>query len=115
MKEFMLIFRHIPNPAYQPSPEEMQEGLKHWQTWIGNIAGQGKFIGTNELSEEGKTFNKQGVISDGPYAEVKEIVGGYFLLKAESLDEAIELSQGCPILEYGGSVEVRTIVQRDYE
>jgi len=111
MKEFMMIFRHTPIPNFQMSSEQMQESIKQWQDWIGGIAAQGKFIGTNQLGFEGKTLKPNNVITDGPYAEVKEIVGGYVLIKANSLDDAMSLAEGCPILFIGGHVEVREIMK----
>lgn len=113
MQDFMMLFRHEPDPSYNPSPEEMQAGIKQWQDWIGSIAGQGKFISTNQLSYEGKSVKAGKVITDGPYAEVKEVIGGYILVKAESLDEAVEMSHGCPIFHMGGHVEVRKIMALD--
>ena len=110
MNEFMMIFRHVPNPEYQPSQDELQATIKKWQDWIGGIAAQGKFSSTNQLGYEGKTVKPGGVVTDGPYAELKEIVGGYLIVKAESLDDAIEMAGGCPILEVGGHVEVRNIM-----
>ena len=107
----MMIFRHTPNPAMQLSPEQMQDNIKQWQDWIGGIAAQGKFVSTNRLGFEGKTLKPNNIITDGPYAEVKEILGGYVIVKANSLDEAILLAQGCPILFIGGHVEVRNILQ----
>jgi hypothetical protein len=110
MKEFMMIFRMAPMGNFQPTPEQMQESIKQWQDWIGGIAAQGKFVSTNQLGFSGKTLKPNGVVTDGPYAEVKEIVGGYIIVKANSLEEAIELAKGCPILYVGGHVEVRDIM-----
>ena len=110
MTEFMMIFRNEYNPSFKPSPEQMQASIKQWQDWIGGIAAQGKFLSTNRLGFEGKTLKPNHVISDGPYAEVKEIVGGYILVKANHIDEAMKLAEGCPILEIGGHVEVRNVM-----
>jgi hypothetical protein len=110
MKEFMLIFRMTPSVDFKPTPEQMQEGIKHWQDWIGGIAAQGKFSSTNQLGFTGKTLKADGVITDGPYAEVKEIVGGYIIVKATDIDDAINLAKGCPILHVGGHVEAREIM-----
>ncbi|MEO0897930.1 MAG: YciI family protein [Bacteroidota bacterium] len=109
MNEFMMIFRHVPVADYVPSPEAIQESIKTWQDWIGGIAAQGKFVSTNQLSDVGKTVMPDKVVTDGPYAEIKEIVGGYMIVKAEQMDEAIEMAKGCPIFSYGGHVEVRLI------
>ena len=111
MKEFMMIFRHTPDPSNPPSPEEIQASIKLWQDWIGGIAAQGKFVSTNQLGFEGKTLNANHVVTDGPYAAVKEIVGGYMIVKSASLDEAVEIAKACPILTVGGNVEVRNIME----
>ena len=105
----MMIFRNEKND-YQPSPEEMKVMIQKWQDWIGGIAAQGKFVATNALGFQGKTVHSSGTITDGPYAELKEIVGGYIIVKADSLDEAIKLSDGCPTLSTGGKVEVRDVM-----
>ncbi len=111
MTEFMMIFRNDYNPAFSPSPEQMQASIKQWQDWIGGIAAQGKFVSTNRLGFEGKTLKPNNVITDGPYVEVKEMVGGYIVVKANDLNEAIQLAHGCPILHIGGHVEVRNVVK----
>ncbi|MFK7936323.1 MAG: YciI family protein [Saprospiraceae bacterium] len=111
MQEFMMLFRHTPQGEYQPSPEELQASIKMWQDWIGSIAAQGKFSSTNQLGFTGKTLNADGLVTDGPYAEVKEIIGGYIIVKATDLDDALEMAKGCPILQMGGNVEVRNIME----
>ncbi len=112
MNEFMMIFRHAPSME-QPSPEQIQASIKLWQDWIGGIAAQGKFVTTNQLGYSGKTVKVGDVITDGPYAEVKEIVGGYLIARANSIEEAVEMAKGCPILTVGGHVEVRDIMVID--
>lgn len=114
MNEFMMIFRHVPNPAYQPSPQDLEAEIKKWQDWIGGIAAQGKFGSTNQLTYEGKTVAPDGMITDGPYAEVKEVVGGYVFVKAESLEEAVAMTAGCPMFDHGGTVEVRKIMPAEF-
>lgn len=110
MTEFMMIFRTEKMDNSGQTPEEMQAIMQVWQDWIGGIAAQGKFVGTNGLNTDGKTITSEGVVTDGPYAELKEIVGGYIIVKAENLDEAVALSDGCPILDIPtGKVEVRGI------
>jgi len=109
MKEFMMIFRSE-DSTERPTPEQMQAQVKVWQDWIGGIATQGKFVATNALGTQGKVVRANNVITDGPYMEVKEMVGGYIMVKAENIDEAIKLSEGCPTLSYGGSVEVRDVM-----
>jgi hypothetical protein len=111
MREFMMIFRMASMENFQPAPEQMQESIKQWQDWIGSIAAQGKFVSANQLGFTGKTLKSNGVITDGPYAEVKEIIGGYIIVKANDMDGAIKLAHGCPVFHVGGHVEVRDIMQ----
>lgn len=104
----MMLFRHIPSPDYVPTQEEIAAEIKKWQDWIGGIAAQGKFERTDRLGTIGKVVKPGGLITDGPYAEVKEIIGGHIIIKASSLDEAVEIAQGCPVLGHPtGHVEVR--------
>ncbi len=110
MNQFMMIFRNEKNSNPPPSPEEMQAIIKQWQDWIGGIAAQGKFVATDALGFQGKTIDSKGVITDGPYAELKEIVGGYIIVKSDNIDEAIKLTEGCPTLASGGKVEVRDVM-----
>jgi len=107
----MMIFRMDKSNVKEQSPKEMQESISHWQNWIGGIAAQEKFISTNQLGFEAKVLNSDSSITDGPFAEIKEIVGGYIIVKANSLDEAVEMANGCPILFIGGTVEVRDVMQ----
>lgn len=111
MTEFMMIFRSPYTPDNKPTPEQLQASIKQWQDWIGGIAAQGKFVGTNRLTSEGsKILKPNQVVTDGPFAEVKEIVGGYLIVKATSMNEALEMAKGCPIFSIGGNVEVRAVI-----
>jgi len=111
MKDFMMLFHSEPNPEFNPSPEQIQAELKAWQDWMGAIGAQGKLKNPGEaLGFEGKTMHSDGAITDGPYAALKEIVGGFIIVSAESIDEAIQLGKGCPALNHGGKVEVRDIM-----
>ncbi len=112
MKEFLLIFRRESStPQTQLSPEQLQAMMKPWQDWMGSIAAQNKLVDQgNRLEHEGKVVKPNNIITNGPYVEIKEAVGGYTIIKANSLEEATEISKGCPILNVGGSVEVRAIL-----
>jgi hypothetical protein len=112
MNEFLLIFRRDYKTAgTQPSPEQLQKMMNEWQNWMGNIAAQNKLSNSgNRLSDEGKVVRPGSLVTDGPYVEIKEAIGGYIIIRAESLDEAAEISKGCPILKVGGNVEIRTII-----
>jgi hypothetical protein len=93
------------------SPEEMQQVMDHWMAWFKRLTDQGKAVAGHPLEREGKIVSgKDGrVISDGPFAESKETIGGYFLLEVQSFDEAVAIAQGCPGLSYGIRVEVRPV------
>ena len=113
MKEFMMLFRSEESNDVQPSPEQMQAMVKVWNDWIGGIAAQGKFVGTNALGFDGRILHADKTVTDGPYAELKEIVGGYIIVKADNIDDALSLAHGCPVLANGGKVEVRDIMVFD--
>lgn len=112
----MMIFRNEKNEgAEMPSSEQMQAAMKQWQKWIGGIAAQGKCSGTNRLLPEGKTIKPNKVITDGPYVELREMIGGYLIVKANTLDEAVEMAKSCPNLLYGGNVEIRSVMSIEYD
>ncbi|PZF72773.1 YciI family protein [Taibaiella soli] len=110
MKEFLLVFKADYN-AMPKTPEEMQANTQNWMNWIGGIAAQNKLSDRgNRLDRAGTVVKKgDGIISDGPYTEIKESIMGYTLIKSDSLDEATEIAKGCPIFNFGGEVEVREI------
>jgi len=110
MTEFLLIFRSTPPTGDAvPSPEQLKEISKPWMDWIGGIAAQDKLSNRgNRLTFGGATV-KPGAVTDGPYAEIKEIILGYTIVKADTLGEAVELAKACPVLAVGGNVEVRAI------
>jgi hypothetical protein len=112
MNEFLLIFRRdFKTTDAQPSPEKLQNIMKEWQNWMGGIAAQNKLVNSgNRLSDDGKVVKPGAVVTNGPYVEIKEAIGGYIIISAESMEEAAEISKGCPILTIGGNVEVRTII-----
>ena len=112
MNEFLLVFRrNAVSAEEQLSPEQMQGMMKHWQDWIGGIAAQNKLVSPgNRLGGEGRVLKSDTIITNGPYVEIKEAIGGYIIIKADSLDEATELSKGCPIFAANGNVEVRPII-----
>jgi len=110
-----MVFRRDVETSEDPlSPEQLQAIMKPWQDWMGSIAAQNKLVSSgNRLAPEGRVVKPDNVITNGPYVEIKEAVGGYIILKADSLEEAAELSKDCPILRVGGSVEIRQIVPMD--
>lgn len=110
MKEFALLFRQPSFDYSNTSKEEMQTLAKKWNNWAENIKAQGKFVSDGaRLSMEGKVLKPGGVITDGPFVEIRERLGSFIIVKAESLEDATTLAHGCPVLEQNGSVEIRPI------
>lgn len=96
------------------SPEDMQKHMQSWQSWMKGLAETGTLQDGLPLSLEGKVVRNSGeVVTDGPYAEGKEIVGGYIIVNADDEDKAVEISKSCPVFEYGGLLEVRKILSMD--
>jgi hypothetical protein len=93
------------------SPEQMQQVADNWMAWFNRLKDEGTAIAGNPLEPQGKIVaGKNGrVVSDGPFAESKETIGGYFLLKVNTLDDAVVIAQQCPGLPYGIRVEVRPV------
>lgn len=111
MKEFVLLFRQADTTNSQSTPDEYQTIMKKWEDWIGGIAAQGKLGGMcSRLSAEGKVLKLGGVITDGPFVEIREALGGFIVVKAENLDEATTLAHGCPAVDCNGSVEIRPYI-----
>lgn len=95
------------------SPEQMQQQLQKWSAWFKDLGAHGnlKEIG-HPLEGACMVVNgSQKLVTDGPYAEAKDVIGGFSIVEARDLAHAVELSKGCPILEAGGSVEVRPVMQ----
>ncbi|MGN7824281.1 transcription initiation protein [Chitinophaga varians] len=110
MKNFLFLYRADTTQAAQRSPEEMQANTKKWMDWIGGIAAQNKLADRgNRLEQTGKVIRPNNVVTDGPFTEIKETLGGYTVIQANSIEEAAELAKGCPILAVGGNVEIREI------
>lgn len=108
-KEFMLLFRFEPSNDYQPTETEMNEMHQQWGAFIGNIAIQEKLVSTHQLGFEGVQISSDLYISEGIHIANKQTLGGNIIVKAASMSEAVEMAKGCPIIQMGGSVEVRNI------
>jgi len=114
MEEFILIFRHEDGSKIA-SPEQMQIWMKQTMDWIGGIAAQNKFSGGNGLPfDDSRVVRHNYIVTNGPFGEIKETIGGYIIVKADSIDEAVEFAKGSPVLQgEGNTVEVRKIAKRD--
>jgi hypothetical protein len=112
MEKFMYLFRGGMDNTQ--SPETMQAHMQKWQVWMEKLAKNGSMIGGDPLQRTGKQVSgKKMVVTDGPFVESKEIVGGYIVVMAKDLDEAVEISKGCPIFEADGKLEVRPVQKMD--
>lgn len=106
MKKYLYVFRGGDAGYENQSPEQMQAHMQRWGEWMAKVKAEGY-----PLQQDGKVVGPGGkIVTDGPFTEGKEIVGGYVHLDAESLDHAVELSKDCPIFEFGGTTEVREII-----
>lgn len=114
MEEFILIFRHEDGQKVA-SPEQIQIWMKQTMDWIGGIAAQNKFSEGNGLPfEDARVVRHNNIVTNGPFGEIKETIGGYIIVKADSVDEAVEFAKGCPVLQgEGNTVEVRKVAKGD--
>lgn len=108
MAKFMFIYRG--GEENNMTPEEMQQHMQKWGAWIGEALQKGWMTDPGDaLTLEGRLVSAKKVVTDGPFVESKEIIGGYSVVEAASIDAAAELAKGCPGLQAGGKVEVRTL------
>lgn len=109
----MLIFRNT-DWHRGLSPEEMQKVAGDWMAWFKRLSDQGTAVAGNPLEPSGRIVSGKGgrVVADGPFAESKEAIGGYFMLDVAGIDEAIAIAQECPGLPYGAKVEVRPVMEQ---
>jgi hypothetical protein len=110
--DYMLLFRGT-NWDKDLSPEQIQKVVSDWYVWFERLKEEGRCLGGHPLQNAGKMVSgKQGrQVADGPFAESKEAIGGYFYLQVADEAEAIAIAQQCPGLEYGSVVEVRPVAE----
>ena len=108
MPSYLYIFRGGKNPTF--TPDQIQAHLAKWGAWVGHLAKSGNHNGGDPLEDAGRVLSGTNkTVTDGPYGETKDLVGGYLLVTAPNLDGATELARGCPIFEAGGSLEIREL------
>jgi len=113
MSEFLYLYRGGDRPT---SPEAMQKQMQKWTAWLKELGEKGHLKNPGQpLEATGKVVKgkQEKTVTDGPYAEAKDIVGGYTLIEAKDVADAVKLSSGCPILAIGGLVEIRPIMKID--
>lgn len=110
MEEYALIFRHEDGTKIA-SPEQIQIWMKQTMDWINGIAAQNKFVsGTGLPFDEARIVHHNNTVTNGPFGDIKETIGGFIIVKAESVEEAVEFAKGSPVLQgEGNTVEVRKV------
>jgi hypothetical protein len=113
VSEFTYLYRGGMQPG--ASPEQMQQMMQKWVNWMKDLGQKGHLKDQGHpLERTGKVVKgREKTVIDGPYAETKDVIGGYTLIEAKDLAQAVDLSKGCPIFEVGGSVEVRPVMKFD--
>jgi hypothetical protein len=110
MNDYLFLYRGGQRPT--GSPEQMQNSMQKWMAWMKELGDKGhiKDMG-HPLEQSGKVVKAHKTITDGPFAEAKDLIGGYTLVQAKDIAQAAELTSGCPIFDVGGLVEVRPIMK----
>ena len=112
MPDYLLILRDHEERWEKFSPQELQGVIDSFMAWNRSLEAEEQFVGAGKLTaDRGVTVRSRAgsVVIDGPYAEAKEAIAGYYQIRADTLDDATEAAKRCPIITYGGSVEVRLI------
>lgn len=113
MAQYLLLLHESPSGLSRVSREEMGAIVAKYRAWGERLAAEGKLVSSHKLRDEGGRHlvleGGRALVTDGPFAEAKEVLGGYFVVQASSYDEAVELAKSCPHLEYQGRIEVREI------
>ena len=116
MADFLRLYRGTEPVNAALSPQQKQDYLRHFQDWIISLTKAGKISSCAPLAQGGRTLaGPRSLITEGPYAEAKDLVGGYTVISAENLDEATEIARGCPFLVVGGTVEIRPVPSEEAE
>ncbi|MGH8090146.1 MAG: YciI family protein [Rudaea sp.] len=115
MSEYVLLYRNTSEAHHEAmgSPERAQVSMSKWRAWMNEMTDKGLLKNVGQpLERVGRVVSgKKKTITDGPYAEVKDVIGGFSIVEARDLDHAAQIASGCPVLEGGGSVEVRPVLQ----
>ena|SRR5690348_16355173 len=112
MDEYAIIMRHQDGSKIA-SPEQMQIWMKQTMDWVNSISAKNKFVsGTGLLFDDAKVVAHNNVVTNGPFGDIKETIGGFMIVKADSVEEAVEFAKGSPVLQgEGNTVEVRKIAK----
>lgn len=111
MKKFMLLFMGTSYEELGLSPEEMQAQMGKWFAWQSKMEADGVHLGGQALQPEvRRVVGKERIVTDVAATEVKELIGGYYLIQVKDEAAALEVAQGYPDYDYGGTVEIREVM-----
>ena len=115
MRNFLYLFRGGREDFYKLTDQEKQAHMELWQQWLNGLKEQGRFVEGLPLSPEGRVVHKKGeLVTNGPYAEGAEVIGGYMILTAQDINEAQVVAKGNPHFIFGdGTMEVREIISEE--
>ena len=109
MEKYMFLFRG--GDTSHLSAQQQEAHMGKWMAWVDKLSKQGKYIAGEPLLPGGKTISGlKKTVTDGPFAESKEVIGGFFIIEAKDYDEAVAIAKECPIIKYGAIVEVRMAI-----
>jgi len=113
MPDYLLLLHERPSDFSGLSNEQIEAVISEYMAWSKKLGAEGKLVGGQKLRDEGgrhlSGYNGDFRVTDGPFAEAKEVIGGFFSITAADYDEAVEISKECPHLKYGGRIELREI------
>jgi hypothetical protein len=117
MTQFALLYRSTPEAHHEAlgTPERLRQSRTKWSAWIEEMKGKGQLVNVGmPLERTGKVVGgRSRAVTDGPYSETKEVLGGFSIIEAKDIADAARIASGCPVLERGGSVEVRPVLALD--
>lgn len=111
-KKFLFVYRGSQAEAasFKPSPEQMQALMASWGAWIGKFMQTGQMVDPGDaLQMSGKVLRANGVVTDGPFVEAKELLGGYSVIKVDTYEQAVAIAKECPAHRDGNSIEIREL------
>src|SRR5262245_42604592 len=117
MGQYLYLYRRTEAAAQENmgTPERAQQSMQRWMKWMAELDSKGHLKDRGQpLETAGKIVRGPNAVVDGPFTEAKDLIGGYTIVEAKDIDQAAELSLGCPILAGGGSVEVRPVMKMDF-
>ena len=111
MHHFMILLKEDLQAASLMSEEQLQEDIRQYTQWVEELAKNDHFISGEPLESRGWQLKKDDIITNGPFIESREAISGYFIIKADSDEQALELAKTCPVFRAGGFLEIRPIMK----